>query len=242
MKNHLNSLVLLFFMGSITIACAQWDNNSTKASGPVTKKQLNLEDFSGVGLTLSADVHIRQGSRQEVEIEARESVIENITTNVKNDYWKIGFERNMRNYDKITIWITIPDLERLAVSGSGDIKGKGKFEDLEELDLSVSGSGNIYLEFEAEETNCAIAGSGDMELVGQTRSQKISITGSGDVDSSELSAKECVVRITGSGDCEVNASDNLEVFITGSGDVDYKGDPNVRSRILGSGDIRNRGK
>lgn len=241
MKNHLNSLIVLFLMGSVTVACAQWDSGGAKASGPMTKKQLNLDNFSGVGLTLSADVHIRQGSRQSVEIEAKESVIDNITTNVKNDYWKIGFERNMRNYDKITIWITLPDLDRLSVSGSGDIKGKGKFEGLEELDLSISGSGNIYLEFDAAETNCSVTGSGDMQIEGKTRAQKISITGSGDVDSSELSTRDCVVRITGSGDCEVNASDNLEVYITGSGDVDYKGDPNVRSRILGSGDVRNRG-
>lgn len=241
MKNHLNSLVLLFFISSISIACAQWDNGGATASGKMTKQSLNLDDFNGVGLTLSADVYIRQGNRQSVEIEAKESVIENITKEVKNDYWKIGFKRNMRNYDKITIWITLPDLERLAVSGSGDIKGEGEFEDLDELDLSVSGSGNIHLAFEAEETNCSIAGSGDIQLKGKTRSQKISVTGSGDVDSSNLSAKECVVRITGSGDCEVNVSDNLEVYITGSGDVDYKGDPNVRSRILGSGDVRNRG-
>jgi len=241
MKNHLNSLVLLFFISSVTIACAQWDNGGATASGPMTKKQLNLDDFDGIGLTLSADVHIRQGSQQSVEIEAKESVIENITKEVKNDYWKIGFDRKMRNYDKITIWITIPDLERLSVSGSGDIKGKGMFEDLDEIDLSVSGSGNIHLEFEANETYCSVTGSGDIEVAGKTKNQKISITGSGDVDSSDLSTEECVVRITGSGDCEVNASDNLEVYITGSGDVDYKGDPNVRSRILGSGDIRNRG-
>ncbi|MEM8524707.1 MAG: head GIN domain-containing protein [Bacteroidota bacterium] len=242
MKNQLNTLILLLLMSSVTIACAQWDGTSERASGPVTKKQLDLDGFSGIGLTLSADVHIRQGNRQEVEIEARESVIENITTNVRNDFWKIGFERNMRNYDKITIWITVPELDRLSVSGSGDIKGKGKFEDLEELDLVISGSGNINLEFEAEKTSCTLTGSGDMTVVGTTKTQKISVTGSGDVSSFDLDTRDCVVRITGSGDCEVSASDNLEVYLTGSGDVDYKGDPNVRSRILGSGDIRNRGK
>jgi len=242
MKNYLNSLILLFFTTSVTVACAQWDNGSVSASGPMVKKQLNLDDFKGVGLSLNADVHIRQGSQQSVEIEAKESVIENITKEVRNDYWKIGFERNMKNYDKITIWITIPDLEKLSVSGSGDIKGKGKFENLEDLHLSISGSGNIYLDLEAEKTNCSITGSGGLKITGKTKHQKISITGSGDVDSYDLDTEECVVRITGSGDCEVSVSNNLEAYITGSGDVDYKGDPNVRSRIVGSGDIRNRGK
>ncbi|MEM0991567.1 MAG: head GIN domain-containing protein [Bacteroidota bacterium] len=230
---------LLFIVASISFACVQWDDgNRVAVEGEMVKRTLDLDQFSGFGLSLSAKIYLRQGSRQSVEIEARESVIENINQDVSDDYWKIKFKKSMRKYDRVTIWITLPRVDRLSVSGSGDILGENRFDNLEDLKLNVSGSGNIRLEAEADETNCVVTGSGNIALAGTANNQKVSITGSGDVESEDFAAETCVVRITGSGDCEVNVRDRLEVYITGSGDVSYKGDPSVKSRITGSGDVK----
>lgn len=234
-------MAFLFVAAALSFACVQWEGgNNAAVEGERMRTTLDLDKFTGLGLSLSADVYLRQGNQQSVEIEARESVIENITKDVSNQYWKIGFKKSMRNYDKITIWVTVPTIDKLSVSGSGDISGENAFDGLDELKMNVSGSGNIQFEAEADEANCVVTGSGNIELRGSADDQKISITGSGDVESNNFKVKECVVRITGSGDCEVNVSERLEVYITGSGDVTYKGDPSVRSRITGSGDVRAR--
>ncbi|MEM1328192.1 MAG: head GIN domain-containing protein [Bacteroidota bacterium] len=233
------SLASFLFLGLLTfISCVQMDGGGEEAVGSYDKTTLDIDDFSELSLSLDAVVHVRQGSPQSVEIEAKESVIENITRDVRGDRWSIGFEKNMRNTGDIKIWITVPELEEINVSGSGKIIGKNSLTASDELKLAISGSGSMQLDLTTERLSCVVTGSGRMSISGRTDEQRVNISGSGDVEGYDLEAKDCIVRITGSGSSEVNVSDDLEANITGSGDVNYKGDPRIKSRIVGSGDIR----
>ena len=57
--------------------------------------------------------------------------------------------------------------------------------------------------------------------------------------SSDFLVNDSNVEIDGSGDVEVNCSDNLDVEIDGSGSVYYKGNPIINSDISGSGQVVN---
>jgi hypothetical protein len=214
------------------------DSTSEEARGGYEKTTLNIDNFNELALSLNATVYLRQGSPQSVEVEAKESVIDNITREVRGDRWSIGFERSMRNTGDITIWVTVSELEEISVSGSGKIIGKNALTASDDLKLAISGSGSMQLDVTTEELSCVVTGSGNMSLSGRADEQRINISGSGDVRSYDLETKECVIRITGSGNSRVNVGDNLEATITGSGEVDYKGDPRIKSRIVGSGDVR----
>lgn len=238
MKHRLLFISLLFSILFTSTACVQMDSNAEEARGNYEKTTLDIDDFDELALSLSATVYIRQGSSQSVEIEAKESVIDNMRKEVRGDRWSIGFERNMRNTGDITIWVTVPELEEISVSGSGKIIGKNSLTASDELKLAISGSGSMQLDVATEKLSCVVTGSGNMSLSGRADKQRINISGSGDVRSYDLETKECVVRITGSGNSRVNVSDNLEANISGSGEVDYKGDPRIKSRIVGSGDVR----
>ena len=83
-----------------------------------------------------------------------------------------------------------------------------------------------------------ISGFGSINLSGSKKSHNIEISGSGDANAFELITKKTSVNINGSGDCKVNASENLDGKISGSGDVEYKGDPKVNFRGSGSGTLK----
>src|SRR5262245_62596810 len=50
----------------------------------------------------------------------------------------------------------------------------------------------------------------------------------------------CTARVVvdGSGDAELNVSDELDVSVEGAADVAYTGDPRVRSEVSDAGDLR----
>ncbi|PHN02647.1 head GIN domain-containing protein [Flavilitoribacter nigricans] len=217
-----------------------WWNGGISGEGPVVKRTLDLSSFDKVVLTNNAKVYLRQGSRQSVEVEAQQNIIDNLVTEVSGDTWKIRFDKSVRRYEGMKVYITIPTLEGARVSGSGSIIGENTFTGLDELGVSISGSGNISLDVEANMIDSHISGSGDIRLAGTTDKHGISISGSGEVEAYDLISDSCKVRISGSGDCEVEVKEDLEVRISGSGDVNYKGRPRVSSRISGSGDIRGR--
>lgn len=187
--------------------------------GPKVKKELDLKTFESIGLGVRGTVYITKGP-QKVVVEGQENIIDELERDVEDGSWNIGFGRNkrVRNYAELTFYISMPTVKDLAIGGSGTIIGQDAFNNLEELGLSIGGSGTI-------------------EFKGAAKSAKISIAGSGDVRASELRAGACKVSIAGSGDAAVDVSDDLEVSIAGSGKVKYKGKPRIKSSIAGSGNI-----
>ena len=127
---------------------------------------------------------------------------------------------NLKRHDGIDVYITLPMIDELSVAGAGSIIGETDFTNVDDLEVSIAGSGDITLNGSGEDLEVSVAGSGDIDLAG-------------------FKVDDCEVSIAGSGDCEVNVSGSLEVNIAGSGDVKYKGDPDkVKSSIAGSGDVR----
>lgn len=126
------------------------------------------------------------------------------------------------------------------VSGSGNLKVKGKCRDLYS---SVSGSGKVYIAHAIAGTaKFSMSGSGKVLAAGKAQVVKADISGSGKLLAADMEADRCDVRITGSGDVEINVKSELDARITGSGSVSYKGSPNhVNSNSSGSGKIRKMG-
>lgn len=236
--SFLTSFIVLLFA---TSACTQsWTGSGITGEGPKVTKTLNIDNFSGLALAISADVHIKQGGSQSVKVEGQQNIIDNLKTEVKNGVWKVGFEKNVRKHDPVTIWVTVPSVNELSVSGSGSIIGDSKFTSLGDLNLAISGSGNIKFDADSKRLDVAISGSGNMNLAGSTGASNMRISGSGDINAFDLTASTCDVKISGSGDSSVNVSEKLDVAIAGSGDVFYKGRPSVRSKVSGSGSVESK--
>lgn len=235
----LKFFALLFSLNllvSFAVNGQNWYGSGIKGEGPKVTQELDLKSFDSFSLNFSGHVYLKQGP-QSVIVEAQQNILDNIETDVNAGYWKIKFDKNVRNHDGVKIWISIPDLTSARVSGSGDIQGK-EFTGLGNLDLAVSGSGDIELEFQSKSLEASISGSGDMELAGRTGNCDFRISGSGDIEAEDLEADNCKVKISGSGDASVHVNGSLEVGISGSGDVVYGGSPKVRSKISGSGDVK----
>jgi hypothetical protein len=84
----------------------------------------------------------------------------------------------------------------------------------------------------------SIAGSGDFRAAGTATTVGVVIDGAGDVYCDKLQARNVAVRIRGSGDARVAASDELKVDIDGSGDVRYRGAPKITRQISGAGSVK----
>ena len=210
---------------------------SLNGDGNDVSKEIKLDPFNSIGLSIPADVILMQGSPQKVEIEAESNIINNIKTKVQDGSWEIKFKDHVRKHEKITIYITIPELKAIAIAGSGDVMTKGEFTGMDNLALSVAGSGDMKLEGEAQSLDVSIAGSGDVIMRGSANKVSVSIAGSGDVNLQDLNAGGCDVSIAGSGNCKVKTDGSLDVSIVGSGDVYYTGGAQVHSSVMGSGNV-----
>ncbi|MGK0365373.1 MAG: hypothetical protein ACI85O_002439 [Saprospiraceae bacterium] len=234
MKNISSIFTLLFCVAFLTNTNAQ----RLTGSGPIVTQDLDISNFTGVSLSFSGDVYLRQGDKQSVRVEGQQNLIDNLNTEINDGVWKLKFNaKNINFKSKFKVYITVPTLTYAKVSGSGNMTTQGAFTGLNDLVTGVSGSGDLVMDVECNTLSVKVSGSGDIEMQGRANAANIKVFGSGTYDGYEMKTQNCEASVTGSGDISTYASETLIASVTGSGDIDYKGGAGVKAKVTGSGDI-----
>lgn len=132
--------------------------------------------------------------------------------------------------------VSMPELDALTVTGSGEIDGAGWSGT--QLRLRVSGQGEVRLsELAYDSVEAVVSGRAEMHLGGKCDEARFNISGSADVIAPELHTNRAEVRIAGQGNVEMHVAERLEVRIAGFGGVRYHGDPVVKQSISGVGSV-----
>ncbi|MDX9858852.1 MAG: head GIN domain-containing protein [candidate division Zixibacteria bacterium] len=194
--------------------------NGVKGSGDIVTESRDVGDFDRINSAGAFDIHVTVGPEPTLKIEFDDNLIELIETEVRGGTLRIDSRKSFRSRSDCTITITVPSLERITSSGSGDIT-------VERL------SGELF--------ECRLSGSGSITAEGEIGEIEATISGSGDIDARNLKAKSAFARVSGSGEIAVYATDDFDGVVSGSGDIFYYGDPAKTSvNVSGSGRIKAR--
>ncbi len=178
----------------------------------------DVSEFSRIVIESSADVNLKVGETQRVEVFAEDDEIGDVLTRVRNDTLYITIDSKRRRHHGANLEISLKTLEGIEIDGSGDV---------------------VATNVDSNQLEIEIDGSGDVDLDGSCGTLTIDVSGSGDINSRNLKCANASVDINGSGDVDIFASESLMLEINGSGDVTVYGDPaKFRPRISGSGDLR----
>lgn len=205
------------------------------------KETRNLTGFTRVTFGISGDLYINLGSEFKVVLEGDKSLLDEIETEVSGSKLVIKNEKSHWHMnEKVTVYITMPELTGLSVSGSGKAEIKDAVK-AENLDFSVSGSGRIQTaDLALGKFSVGISGSGNVVIGGNGTADNadVSISGSGNYNGESMKIKNADFSISGSGSSKCNVTENLEAHVSGSGNVTYTGNPKVDARVSGSGRVK----
>lgn len=205
----------------------------------VETQERKVGSFSGIHQTTSADVFISEGSTTSVKVKADSDKINDIKTVVEDGVLIIKVEKSLRNINTLEVYVTMPSLNQLKNSGSGDIFIEGQIKGKNVI-FNINGSGDIVAELAAENLKLYISGSGDVKLSGVRGDLYIKISGSGDVYGDALKLNNCQVSTNGSGDVKLKGkAATLTTKQSGSGDFNGYGltAVEVNAKSNGSGDV-----
>jgi hypothetical protein len=255
LRRYLLVIAIAFSCLAITPSCND-DNGCKPGSGGIVIRELTLQPFNNVIAPASFQVRIEQGSEQSVEAEGHENIINDISTKVTDGVWVVSLIGDCYKDFDLTVRITLPVLEAVENSGSGDVI-LNSFDSLDQLTLLVSGSGQMFqsgvlnvsdlltlqnsgsgamtANFNTQRTDALLSGSGDIKLSGTTTSQSVVLSGSGSYSTFGLMSNICVMNSSGSGNAEISVSDELDANLSASGNISYKGMPTITSNVTGSG-------
>ena len=213
MKRIIISICILQF--SLT-ACTK---DAIVGSGTPISEFRNVADFTKVSSEGVFEVTITQGDFQSVEIIANDNIIHRVKTEVVDN--EIRLYLDDRNYKNISLQANI-----IAARING-IKNIG-VGNIMISNVDESGNFNVYN-----------SGTGNISIEGSAESMTLENEGTGKFKGFQFIVSNCNAEIFGSGDCEVNPTNTLNVDIEGNGDVYYKGSPDIDAKISGSGKVIN---
>lgn len=214
----------------------------SSCTDPITGQERNVGPFRGIKVGGAFNVVLSQTGNHKVVIEAEEDQIEKVITEVKGDVLYIDMEWDWpwEDHDDITVFIDFDDLESLDISGACKVKAETSI-DVTDLDIRVSGAGDMDLEVNARSLEVTVSGAGDVNISGSTESQKVRLSGAGDYKAQNLRSNYTHAKASGAGSAVVYASEEIEAYASGAGSVKYYGDPGKeRTNASGAGSISRR--
>ena len=224
----ISSFAAILLIWTIT-ACSP--SNRVTGSNNYITKQIKVEKFNGLQLTGSPDVIYKQAQgKPSVEVYGQDNIVELLDIYVQNNSLTVKFKNNtsIQNRGKLEIRVSGPAHNRIALSGSGDIKLVNGIQTDDNLSIKIQGSGDIAgNKISCNLLSLSINGSGDISLSGICKNAEYSINGSGDIQASELETENVTTSINGSGDISCYATESLKGRVSGSGEVAYRGEPQI---------------
>ena len=231
------ALALPVILGS----CRHFWGKRVRGDGNIKTEDRSVSSFKNVEVSGAAKVFVSQGDQSSVKIEGDENLLQYIEVNQEGDKIVVrerpGF--NLQPTSDLKIYVTAPVYNKIDASGACDIIGQTKIVNPEDLDLQVSGAGDIRMEVDAPRLSADVSGSGSIDLKGQTKDVRLDLTGAGKAHCYDLLAENAKVDITGAGSAEVYASVKLDADVSGAGDVRYKGNAStVNQNVSGAGSVK----
>ncbi|HUV29298.1 MAG: head GIN domain-containing protein [Anaerolineales bacterium] len=274
MNRRITLTLLVAVLALATMACELSgilvENNvvsGERGSGNVVEETRPISGVTGVDLATIGNVIIEIGEKESLRIEAEDNLMKYFETDIRGETLKISTNPstvNLRPTKPVYFFLTVKDLERVSISGSGDIQ----VPDLEsgQFNVDIGGSGDINMgDLLADRLEINIGGSGDVST-GRVivPSLRVKINGSGDITLMELKADDLSLNVNGSGnlrindgnvgeqDIDINGSGNFQaedlaskvtnINIGGSGDITVWVVDTLDVRIMGSGNVRYYGR
>lgn len=217
MKTTINktaSLLLTFLFLSVAIAL----NAQEKQSHQVR----DIDAISGISLNGVVAVSAVQSDNNTVSIKAPENIINEFTTNVKNNVLHITAPANAKDY---TINVTFQDIDLIEASGSTRFVGSGI--QTEFLEIKAEGASDIYVGLEVSELKSKISGAANLTYTGKAKRHYLNISGASNLKALTLDTDYTRVTLAGASEAHLKAHNELTGSISGIGTVRYTGDPEL---------------
>jgi len=225
------SLIIFSFSSCMELAIKEHGNGNL-----ITEKR-SIESFDKITIVGNYTILLSENSSEGITVEADDNLLEYISTRVNGSTLIIENEEKILSSKGITIYIDYTQLKKIDISGACVVKNEEVIK-TDDFQLKMSGAGEVDLRLDVAIFELDLSGAGDIELKGVTKTFDVQMSGAGNLDAFDLDSRVCIIDISGVGNANIRAEEELIAKISGVGSVNYKGNPTlVDSNVSGLGNI-----
>ena len=217
----------------------------------VTKKTLELPEFKSIYVNSNYTVYLKQTNKMEVRVEAETEIYDLTTISVENGILMINVERKPDTGNKslwakiddiklnpnMKVYVSMKNVDELQVNGAGKIIAENSIAS-SKLNLGIGGSGTMDVDVKGDVLKCEVSGAGKLMIKGYATSLEGVVSGSGSINAFSCPVETSKIKVSGSGEAELNVTNTIDALVVGSGKVKHKGNTkNATKKIYGSGAV-----
>ena len=234
-------LLALTVTALMTSSCRYGFGKRVSGNGTIHTEEHTVTDFKNVHVSGGMDVFLVQGDVKPVKIETDDNLLQYIEVIQQGNDLVIRQKKgyNLDPSDKIKIYVSSPVYNHIQLSGAGNIVSESKITNPEDMEIDISGAGDVKMDLKAPAVKANMSGAGSISLKGDTKDVDLTLSGAGSAHCFDLLAENSKVRISGVGDAEIYASVSIDAHVSGVGDVKYTGGAsNVSQHVSGAGSVK----
>lgn len=233
--------VLLFCAILLTTGCA--DLLLPTLSGNVIREARMVDSFTELNICCGMYLEVTQGDETSVELEADENLLPEIETIVRGEQLTVQFRSRITfmpqfRSGRITIYVTMPEVRALELSGGSN----GTIEALQTDDLRLDLSGGSRLSIDtltAEQLTAELSGGAEIRVGdGTVTEQTVNVSGGGEYLLEDVRSDIANLDLSGGSRAEIWVLERLRVDASGGSNLTYRGSPTTEQDISGGSRVR----
>ncbi|MFV0469703.1 MAG: head GIN domain-containing protein [Dysgonomonas sp.] len=224
---------------SALLLLSSCSKETVKGNGNVITSEIPISDYTKILSEGNVDIEYeyKPGQPPYLRLELDENLVPLLK--IKTDNGRLSFSSD-KNIEPtvIKVYTSSSSLEEVVSKGVGNILLKGNVAG-NKLKIDVNGKSDITAEdLKFNDFTVNISGQSHMQLKGLNINTTFDVKGDANVSAYELISQKVNCNITGKGNMEIFASQELDINIKGKGEVTYTGNPPVvKQDIKGNGKV-----
>lgn len=187
-----------------------------------------IAPFSAIESDAVANIYYTQSPDTRVRIMGNSSETDIVSMNVENGVLYLKRQNDNEN-QKVDIYISSPQIERLVLTGVGNFSFEnaveGKMLEIRNDGVTNVVANHLMLTHLIVESN----GVGNITLGGKTNSLQITSSGVGNVHAHNLDANTVITTSLGVGNVYCYATEAVDLTANGKGNIFYGGNPSIKN-------------
>lgn len=198
----------------------------SKGSGNLVKQDREVSMFTEIEAGSAFEIILEQGEPLKVTVETDDNYLEKITTTVRDNRLVVE-SSGLKNPTAMKVYITMPDLTSLDLSGAARLDSKEEFT-VNNLDIDASGASKVNMNTNAQQINSDISGAAKVNLEGKTNTLDADVSGAALLEALKFVAQSVTINISGAAKARVYAINELNAELSGAGNLAYYDDPDLK--------------
>ncbi len=222
------SLVLISMLMAVAIIMPA---GTLMAQDNISKEVREVGEFTAIDAGGAFDIFLSQADVTKVLIETEKGNIDKVITKVHNGTLEIS-SKGIKNSDKLTVYITTPDIERIDIHGAASLEGLTSLQG-DYLKIKASGASDSRLEVYYTSLTTDVSGAASLTLSGEVPRHTANISGAGSLSASKLVTQVTKANASGAGSASINATNEVISNTKGAGSIDLISKPETLTIISG---------